>query len=162
MPAKRRHFIARALAEGLSQTVRIKNDLAVEHARAAVQVLRLQAEVVEDEVMQRVGAEARVVVDFGHACFVGADPGKLAGQNLSAKPVARLEHDDFANRPGLRRKCQAVNIPPGPPPITATRNPSRSTPSGCRILQEFYRSSPTLLGKQPSFNLPHLRRSSTL
>ena len=161
--AKRRHFIARALAEALSEIVRIKNDLAVEHARAAVQVLGLQAEVLDDEVMQRVGAEARVIVDFGHACFVGADAGKLAGQDLSAKPVARLEHRDPATRPSLRRQMPGRGHPPRTTPNY--RNPEPLTLNAVEAgFKETVLLAGSVVHRPPAFllYLPLLRRKYNL
>ena len=54
--AKRHRFVAGPLSKELREIVGLQNDLAIEHAGAASDILERQAQLLDDELMQRVGA----------------------------------------------------------------------------------------------------------
>ena len=64
----------------------------------------LDPEVLFDQLAQRIGAERGVIVDFRDSGLVAADAGEAVGDNLSAKPMARLEDRYVACSAGLGRK----------------------------------------------------------
>ena len=110
------------LAEFRGEVVGGQNDLAAEHAGAAFDVFHFEPELADDQVVQRIGPEPRIVVDLGYARLVGADAGKLAGYDLPAEAIASLIDGNLACVADLGGQMPGRENPPGPPPITATRN----------------------------------------
>src|SRR5581483_7704689 len=69
-------------------------ELAVELHLLGIHRNRLQAEML-DQLAQRIGADHRVIIDFGNAGFIHRG-GRIefAREDLAAEPVARLENGD--------------------------------------------------------------------
>ena len=88
--------LSRAFAEVAADIAAVAHDGVAENHRRAGHAHRRQAELL-DQLLERIGAETRVVVQLRHASLVGhAGRGEALGDDLAAYPAGGFKQRDVA------------------------------------------------------------------
>jgi hypothetical protein len=88
----------------VGQRLGLRDDAAIEDAAAALDRGDLEAEILLDQIAQRIGTVPRLILVSRPARSFAPHAREAAGDDLAAQPVARLEDMDVAGGAGLRRQ----------------------------------------------------------